>query len=163
MRDSGLASSSTYLQWSCPLRLLYGKEEAFWTLASTLAIAIVKSSARIRLELFSDHSAQISKTWEDHDVRDLALELWIQQRLRVKTSLALWPLSPRGYSPQMTHVRSGATSRLATRTRRKCETFHTPPCQRERTPATVQHRTQASRPICFGKGGRSAARLSGMT
>ena len=55
-----------------PLSLFYGKEEAFWTLASTLAIAIVKSSARIRLELFSDHSALVTKTREDHDVRDLA-------------------------------------------------------------------------------------------
>ena len=71
VRDSGLASSSTYLLWSCPLRLLYGKEEAFWTLASTLAIAIVKSSARIRLELFSDHSALVAKTREDHGTRDL--------------------------------------------------------------------------------------------
>ena len=142
-------------KWSAvvfPLRLFYGKEEAFWTLASTLAIATVKSSARIGLELFSDHSAQISKTWEDHDVRDLTLDLWIQQRLRVKTSLALWPLSPRGYSPQTPHVRSGAASRLAMRTRRKCETFHTPLCKHGRTLASVHQKTQASRRICIGKG-----------
>ena len=119
VRDSGLASSSTYLQWSCPLRLLYGKEEAFWTLASTLAIAIVKSSARIRLELLSDHSALVAKTREDHDVRDLAFRTLDPTKITRKTVLALWPLSPRGYSPQMPHVRSGAASRLAARTRRK--------------------------------------------
>ena len=54
-------------------------------MASTLAIAIVKSSARIRLELFSDHSALVAKTREDHGTRDLSFRTFDPtKKLRVK-------------------------------------------------------------------------------
>ena len=132
-------------------------------MASTLAIAIVKSSARIRLELFSDHSALIAKTREDHDVRDLAFRTLDPTKITRKTVLALWPLSPRGYSPQTPHVRSGAASRLAARTRRKCETFHTPPLVSTNARLHLyNNKTQASRRICFGKGaGQPPASVAG--
>ena len=59
-----------------------------------LAIAIVKSSARIRLELFSDHSALVAKTREDHGTRDLTFRTLDPTKTTRKIVLALWPLNP---------------------------------------------------------------------
>ena len=63
-----------------PPKILYGKEETFWSFASTLAIAIVKSSARIGLELFSDHSAIAIKTRGPRHSVTSPTELWIQNK-----------------------------------------------------------------------------------
>ena len=106
--------------------------------------------------------AHVTKTWEDHDVRDLTLDLWIQERLRVKTS---WHF---GHYVLEVSTRKHLTCGRVQQADRPCargesaKPFTPPLASTNARLHLYNNMTQASRRICIGKGaGQPPASVAG--